>query len=886
MKGLSGIFNGKEFKQKLMVSLAIIVFAGIIIYTFLHFGQAENKTEFLSPYVENCAFTSELVEGMVIEQSFRTSLDVIDGIYLETATFARQNTSYINITLLDDKNQQLYSERFSLESAIDNQFSFFEFEESINVMPDEELVLHITSEENAGGNGICLVYSTTDSYTNGDLWLNGEKQEGDCFFGFSGYEYNNTFSTLNIIGSIILLLFTSVGVVLIIFKKNKADEKVIPYINVTRIHLLKIVLLLCTVIFVGKTDYYVVKSIMEREENSYIVHIENQEEVRVDDTGVDVEFINHAKNILSNNIMIINNDTYRGIVKYSVCDVEENQIADGYYDLNDVVRPYNDAWDELSIDCSDYNLIQGGKYVITLKFIDTNPLYIISNQEGQIQQRQIMSFSYKNIYILAVILVSLTVLIAIAYALVLEFSNKVFLITALALGFLACFIETPCSADDEFRHFLRAYDWADNSIFVEHLEEFSHAKGNVIIEDDGKACLINVPAQINGLRLLDKSANYDNISYDAEMNYNGCIDELYRLSSYDGNERTYVSIAGTYEANLITYLPQVIFICIGKLLGMNGVGLFYMSRIGNMLIATFLTYLAAYLVPRYRNVLYALHFAPNALWIRSSCNRDALVTAAVLIIIAYILYIKENKLRLLQFNRMILLGVLTILVAILKLPYVLAIGFVIVLNADNFNNLKAKYCFWVKTGVIIFLVCIGMLGYQVSLCTSNEQKVEMEQEIADINQENTNEVTHIGYAMLYPQKVIFKILDRFSSFKEDVYRAVEGYKFPYTNKYLFMTAIIIIMAGKSLNIKEKVWSLFVFFGIWISIIAAGYTMAAPDIDFIWGVNPRYMIPILPLLGLAFSFGNERTDKVCNLIVPTWMLTITAMGMISLIPVYW
>lgn len=887
MKELREIISANKVKKKVCLFFVCTFIIGIMFYNFLLNRCEIVESEILSPYVDNCNFTNELIDGMIIEQSFTTSLDAIEGIYLETGTYARQNTSHISVSILNDNNVELYNESFSLQDAIDNQFSYFKFSETLNVDNYDKLILRLESEGNKGGNGISLVYSTSDSYIDGEFIINDEKQIGDCFFGISGYNYNNNeINILYIIGAGILLLYVVTMIVLLISKKNKEGEVLISNTDLTFTNVFKSLIIFFVVIFIGKTDYYVINNIMERTENSYMIHIGNPEEMRIDEIGVSLTFLNRANNIISNNIMLKRNSERLGTVQYSVSDMNGNLIDKQIKPLSSVIRPYSDEWDELLIDCTELELIQGDSYNVTLNFNQTKPIYIISNEKGQIQQRQVMSFAYKYVFFVAVFLVSLIILIAIGYALIQEFSDKVFLIIAIALGVLACFIETPCAADDEYRHFLRAYDLADSSVYIEHTDNYLDAKGNVIIEDDGKADLINVPSQINGLRLIDKTANYDNISYDAEMNYSGCIDEVYRLFFSDEGNSQYVSIAATSEMPIIVYLPQIIFIFVGKLLGITGIGLFYFGRIGNMIIATLATYVAVNMAPRYKNLFYVLHFAPNAFWIRSSCNRDAFVTAVAMLLVAYILRMKEKKLKLLEFKRITMLSVLVVILTILKLPYVLIVGFIMVLDKENTANIKTWRCFGIKVGIVFFLGFVGIMGYKIAYYTPSTYDNLTEEVIFNVEDNDTKEVSHLSYAIEHPKVVISAILRRFMSLTEDIYRAIEGYRFQYTYKYLFMTLVIIIMSKGYLNIIDKLWVALVYLAVWISIIVAGYTMAAPDIGYIWGVNPRYMIPVLPLLGVIFTSGNEKTDRISKLIMPPWVLTITAMDMVSLIPVYW
>jgi uncharacterized membrane protein len=546
---------------------------------------------------------------------------------------------------------------------------------------------------------------------------------------------------------------------------------------------------------------------------------------------------------------------------------------------------YNGDWDELVINCDDADLEQNEKYDVILNFQETEPLYIVTNSSGEIQQRQIMHNSYRNIYKLVMFVVSAFMLLIIAYAVVVGFSANVFLVTALITGSIACIIQTPCAADDEYRHFLRAYDVANWEVEAEYSENWIGAKGNIIADSNNKADIIAVPEQINELRLLDMRSNYDNMSYEAEMNYQGCIDEAIRTINQDyTNDKVYVSIVATAGINAIVYSPQIVFIFIAKLLGMSALGVFYMARLGNMLFSAVVMYIIVRKIPEYKNIFYALYFAPNAFWIRSSCNRDAFVTTIVIMLIAYILYIKINKLNILTFKRIVLLIALTVIIGISKLPYICVSAILLVLNKDSFRNMSGNRTFLCKVGLIIFAMVCGVSGYKISTYHGNSDDTVDTAEI--VTEETYHQESHLEYALNNPQKVLSVMWGRYSAISEDIYRAIQGYRFKFGKMYMYMLLLICVLTNRRQKVLEKIWELLVFAGVWFLIIIVGYTYMAPDYGSIWGVNPRYMIPILPLLALFFVWGNKRTEKYVNLVAPVATLSLTAMDMITMITVYW
>lgn len=881
MNRICNMFDIKLLKKKENIILIFIVTITFLIvsYNFLANKNSDKEVMYLSPYVADCSFTNEIIEGDFLEQSFVTELDVLEGVYLQTATFARKNTSSINVGIADDEGNKIYTEIISVQNAIDNQFSYFGFSSPVALQNGEKYLLQIESVDNIGGNGICLVKSNYNSYQKGILCIDGEKQEGDCFFGLAGYKKNiNSFNPLYIAGIFLLIVYLVLFLLLILSKTANEDADNKKY---RLIILLKILIFFYVIVHIGKVDYTVINNVFERTQMEYMVHLDNPENRSVNNEVIEVPFTNYAKSIISNNIMIEKEELYIGEVQYSIIDSDGTIIAENTNSLSNMIRNYDEKWDEIVVDCSSLRLKQGEDYCVLIDFNLTEPINIITNYEGKIQQRLVMENAYRDIYKFVILLITCLVLAIVLYVLVFEFTDRVFLVAALLLGTIGCFLYTPCAADDEYRHFLRIYDLADNTIKAEITEQWSGSKGNIIVNSDNKADIIKVTEQANMLRMLDVRSNYDNISYEAEMNYQGSLDATISLVLQEETDNTkYVSMAATNGTSILVYFPQVIFAFIGKVLGMGAVGMFYMARLGNMIFTTTMTYLVIKKLPEYKNVFSVLYFAPNAFWIMVSCSRDAIITTFVMLMIAYILYLKVNQLKVMVPKRLLILILLAIVIAVGKLPYVLSAGLLMILTKENFGDISTIKQFVYKTGLIVLLIVVGVAGYKVVYYNnSSEESSIVENEVIE-------EETHITYAINNPEKVLVLFKNKLMETGEYIYRSIEGYRYQYVKHYMYLVLLVFLLSKKNLNYMQKIYIMLIAFMIWISIIVVGYTWTTIGASALWGINPRYMIPILPLMGLAISIGNDRTNKVVDVFMPAIMILFFAKGMISLVTVYW
>ncbi len=142
------------FWRKIKVGIAMLLFAVIsfVLYknVIIEYNYAEYR-EKLIPYISVCGLTGEITDGTVIEQTFLTELDVIEGVYLRTATYKRENNSYLNISMLSMEDELLGQQRFSVQNAKNNEFTHFIFDTPINVGETKQIKCRIISVGNFGG---------------------------------------------------------------------------------------------------------------------------------------------------------------------------------------------------------------------------------------------------------------------------------------------------------------------------------------------------------------------------------------------------------------------------------------------------------------------------------------------------------------------------------------------------------------------------------------------------------------------------------------------------------------------------------------------------------------------------------------------------------------
>ena len=665
------------------------------------------------------------------------------------------------------------------------------------------------------------------------------------------------------------------------FLAYRTDEKLMKEKQLVFIQYAAVVLALAGVC---AAEYSTINEILSREKSEYKVNIGDADFIPVTSERVTIDLINHGKKILYQCIMVKKDSKVQGGLHYSVLDENGRLLAKGEIDAESVIHRYNSEYDEISLEFADVSLQLGEAYSLIIDFDLDSPLYLIGNAKGEWQTRQLTEFAHKALYIAIVLVFGICAVLLLGIFMKKGFTDKLFLATALTTGCITCFLLVPYGMDDEYRHFLRAYDLTDKDVAAE-LDEYDYeAKGNVTGEnEEGLYAYIMAPVELDRMRLLDKSFNFDDRSDKSEKNSNGCIDELLRVWKNPESGEVRSSYAATYSASAIPYLPQILFIFLGRLFGMRPMLLFYMARLGNMIFCSVLAYLSVRLIPKYRNYIFVIYFAPHISKLRASCNRDNMAIALVLLFVAYILYIRDNKLDVMKPGRLLILQVMLIGITITKMPVALVVGLLLLLRKDNFPRMEEVWKrLMIQFGLMACMMLVSIAGYVLTTGNDDEQNADLEvQETAD-----TTSMSHLQYLIEYPKETAEIFLNELSGIVEKHEKAVNGYNYQMGYLYIIIGAILLLLNKKIFNKWEKIYVFLLCFGIWMLILWVAFTWMPPTYGSIWGVGPRYLFAIIPMLWACVCCGNADTDAFVAKAGSSLITGLAFMDIITMTTVYW
>lgn len=651
----------------------------------------------------------------------------------------------------------------------------------------------------------------------------------------------------------------------VVKKSEKDTEKIIRY----SVFLIFIVLL--TVI-----DVKPFRTIQRQEARVYSVD-SNNGQYEVLEEAIEFDIYIHGKNVRNIEFLF---ESIEGNAVLSI--YEENGELLGETEISDVAESFMQG--SLSFPVEQFELQVNHEYRAVLSVDSDEEVKIYCKEEGVPWNRQIFKADYKWVYYVILAVTNLIVITGMALLLKFGLNNKVFLVISVSFGAICTVLAAPASQDDEYRHFIRAYELAKGEVVSEFAEPQEKQKGNLIQENNGMVALATVPEELNQIRLLDDDYNYDDVSYIAELNYDISLDKWIGLLSKKPNDETVsVAQAGVWSLNFFSYWPQVLGICIGKIFGLHPFLLCYMARLGNVIACSFIVYSCLKLIPRYKAAIWVIHFMPGIFLLRSSSSSDGLIIALTMFLVSYILYLKEKQVLVFTLKNILILLGITAYLAILKLPYILMIGVLIILDKDNYK--KEKLIFGKSVGLAL-LIFVGAYVVYTSYGVLNMALVnKVYSEGQKLVGTPFVDQTHIQYIISQPGEVIGLFADYMTQIIQAFESAVNGRLYPYAWTYALLVFAVVALLKKNGMWWQRLLSLLLYCGIWLVILFVFFSLTEPGAGYIWGLNPRYMIPMIPMLLVILPQGNDKTAIWAER-GQVLTVTITAANLLHLFSVYW
>lgn len=627
---------------------------------------------------------------------------------------------------------------------------------------------------------------------------------------------------------------------------QKNYKKIIPY-----------VIAACAVVSVLVSGITAIIDVQKTGLKSYRVQDQYMAQLAVEDIYMEESFTHDFICVGSDMVAlqvegVVSEDT-TGTVSYKIEDVDGNLIVK---DSMDIQKQKNPDYDGVWIDVNKAGLVQGERYKLTVDYSDTENMQVIV-AGSSISVRQFFMYEYADMYTVGIIVFMILALVWLYLIYKKGYGPKMYMVTSLVVGILLIFIMPPASQDDEYRHFLRAYmDVADSEVVVEI--PTGGESGLIGTQPTGEH-MIDVPFEINEIRLLGYEDNFNGYGYIAEQNSFLCMERMIALLKAEKVDTVHrVAVTGVVFKDATSYWPMILGMKAAELFGVRDLFLFHAARFGQLLVCLLMELAAMKLAPKMKEMIWLLAFIPNAFLLKASCNPDGLLTSEILLLAAIIIWMKEKKMNVLSLKAVLgwmVYLLLTYSIMKMKLPYILiSAGLLIYLGKDNIE----KEWNWVKNhkkitiGIVIMVFLVGIAGVVVL----KDVLLDMLYQFLPLN--------YIVYIVEHPFEILKLFAGKWIEMWISLFSGMQG-----TNllPYPIMVFGILMMLKKEQPVIKRVWFAFLFAALILVIVLVGYTLTPPDYGTIWGIGYRYLLPFMIVGALCLPAGNEKTHKLAVNLMP-------------------
>lgn len=439
---------------------------------------------------------------------------------------------------------------------------------------------------------------------------------------------------------------------------------------------------------------------------------------------------------------------------------------------------------------------------------------------------------FKNQF--GIISLMLTVVFGTSYYFILKLFTKkniklenVFILVVIPIGILYCLANPLGKTPDEITHATKALEISYGRFFKD--------------------------ANENGEAIAEYTESLEEIFSSKNETYEQYFDTL-KLEEIE-NTKTYK------YSNMALYFPschlaQAIGILVARILGGSLAMQLYFGRIANLLVSVMLIYFGIKYIPFKKIFVFLIALLPITLQEISCLSSDAIAISISIFYISYILHlIFDENIEKLNKKNIIILAISSIIVAMSKIVYIPLCIFIFLIPSKKFENKKDKL---IKLGLIFGIAIIINL---IWLMYSSRFLIEYNIGV--------NSKEQVIFILTHPIQYFFilakTIANNFEMWNLGLFGCslgvfgIQEISASYIVTYAFsILFILMILLNNEEEVNKnncilRVVSLIIFLAVILLICTSLYvqfTRVANNV--IWGIQPRYFIPVLLLLPIIFN----------------------------------
>ncbi len=433
-----------------------------------------------------------------------------------------------------------------------------------------------------------------------------------------------------------------------------------------------------------------------------------------------------------------------------------------------------------------------------------------------------------------------------------------FVLVALLFGVLFAFLNPPAQSNDEDRHFYNAY---------------GKSEGHFLPEKKGDEVGYMLPKS-----LLEAVSTYQGINFNEGQKIKKSTVDNYAKINLNPNNREFYNHTN-FAINPISYLPYIIGINIGKIINSNPISLLWSARISGLIFYIIIIFFAIRHIPVYKGVIMLVALSPMSLYQAASVTYDLMAISLSYLLIALFIKFAINETQLRK-SDIIWLVVIAFFQRFAKDGYIL-IPFLLLIVPQN--RFKSKAFYYGLFAYFILLIFLPDLTWGAMLKSMNYGKGRVFQ-----NDFLFNTSMNISYHLSHPFSAIWHIFQNIlAQGKEWMYGifARFGYAYVIPSKFVITLHILVLLSlalfdsKKDIKLSNKIKYISLIIGILSALlIIVGFLIIGSPVGshFVFGLQGRYFLPIIPLLLLVIyntKFYNKNFEKYGAIFIALYSIII-------------
>ncbi|WP_270218132.1 DUF2142 domain-containing protein [Dorea longicatena] len=404
--------------------------------------------------------------------------------------------------------------------------------------------------------------------------------------------------------------------------------------------------------------------------------------------------------------------------------------------------------------------------------------------------------------------------------------EKLFVFSAAVIGIMYIFAISPFSVPDESRHFATAYAQSSSITGKQTLD----AEGRVIMNSS----------------IWTQGQNPTRDSY---------IEAVNGMTGHYEKGKNISTIPPLNGPYYFAYIPQVIGLVCARMIGLNPIQIVYAGRISALLIYCLIMYLAIKIMPYKKSMLYVIGMLPMTLQQVMSYSYDSTLIDLSFLMFAILVNQITREEGDIDKKIWVVFVVSMVIVATIKFVYLPMWGLILFVSSGTKRKKIKKYIGCavgiIMSGGVILLSKIGTIQAAVQTGTA----------AVDASAEKVS----LSYCLQNPKlsiEIVWRTLERMSS---DYLEQLVGTSLGRLNisiPVIILVGFVAILFISMLEVKNenihiprtvRYWSIFsilIVGGMVLASMFLGWTPIGSNM--IQGVQGRYFLPVLPLVGVIYN----------------------------------